>query len=50
VVRLVSYLHDKDVFANYYQKKLSRRLLLDKSASEELENAVLSKLKTVSAV
>ncbi|NP_001292986.1 cullin 1 [Solanum lycopersicum] len=45
VVKLVTYISDKDVFAEFYRKKLSRRLLFDRSANEEHERLILSKLK-----
>lgn len=42
---LFCYVNSKDVFEAFYRKYLSRRLLLGKSASEELERSVISKLK-----
>eukprot|EP00192_Tetraselmis_astigmatica_P006584 CAMPEP_0117662932 /NCGR_PEP_ID=MMETSP0804-20121206/8315_1 /TAXON_ID=1074897 /ORGANISM="Tetraselmis astigmatica, Strain CCMP880" /LENGTH=747 /DNA_ID=CAMNT_0005469861 /DNA_START=284 /DNA_END=2527 /DNA_ORIENTATION=+ len=45
VVELLAYISDKDLFAEFYRKKLSRRLLFDKSASEDHERSILSKLK-----
>ncbi|XP_016432694.2 cullin-1 [Nicotiana tabacum] len=45
VVKLVTYISDKDVFAEFYRKKLSRRLLFDRSANEDHERLILSKLK-----
>ncbi|KAF3627384.1 putative dentin sialophosphoprotein-like isoform X1 [Capsicum annuum] len=45
VVKLVTYISDKDVFAEFYRKKLSRRLLFDRSGNEEHERLILSKLK-----
>lgn len=39
------YLADKDVFENFYRKLLSRRLLGNKSASEEVERSMISRLK-----
>nr|AHF49537.1 cullin 1-like protein P [Petunia integrifolia subsp. inflata] len=44
-VKLVTYISDKDVFAEFYRKKLSRRLLFDRSANEDHERLILSKLK-----
>ena len=35
----------QDLFAEFYRKRLSRRLLHDKSASEDHEKAVLGRLK-----
>ena len=37
VVRLLAYISDKDLFAEFYRKKLSRRLLFDKSANDDHE-------------
>ncbi|KAG1338640.1 Cullin-1 [Cocos nucifera] len=45
IVRLLVYIHDKDLFAEFYRKKLSRRLLFDRSANDEHEKFILSKLK-----
>eukprot|EP00873_Tetraselmis_striata_P023587 jgi/Tetstr1/443851/TSEL_031805.t1 len=45
VVELLAYISDKDLFGEFYRKKLSRRLLFDKSASEDHERSILSKLK-----
>ena len=45
VVRLLAYISDKDLFSEFYRKRLSRRLLHDKSASEDHEKAVLGRLK-----
>jgi hypothetical protein len=45
VVRLLAYISDKDLFSEFYRKRLSRRLLHDKSASEHHEKAVLGRLK-----
>ncbi|XP_071719035.1 cullin-1-like [Rutidosis leptorrhynchoides] len=45
VVKLLAYISDKDLFAEFYRKKLSRRLLFDKSANDEHERVILSKLK-----
>ena len=45
VVRLLAYISDKDLFAEFYRKRLSRRLLQDKSASDDHERAVLTRLK-----
>jgi cullin 1 len=45
VVQLFSYLQDKDMFNEYYRKALAKRLLNDKSASDELERSLISKLK-----
>jgi cullin 1 len=45
VVQLLVYISDKDLFAEFYRKKLSRRLLFDKSGNDEHERLLLSKLK-----
>ncbi|KAF6993831.1 hypothetical protein CFC21_010665 [Triticum aestivum] len=45
VVRLLAYISDKDLFAEFYRKKLARRLLFDKSANDEHERSILTKLK-----
>ncbi|KAG2490035.1 hypothetical protein HYH03_011500 [Edaphochlamys debaryana] len=45
VVKLLAYVSDKDMFAEFYRKKLSRRLLQDKSASDDHERSLLSRLK-----
>ncbi|KAL5711512.1 Cullin-1 [Ranunculus cassubicifolius] len=45
VVKLLAYVSDKDLFAEFCRKKLARRLLFDRSASDEYERSILSKLK-----
>ncbi|XP_076950361.1 cullin-1-like [Bidens hawaiensis] len=45
VVKLLAYISDKDLFAEFYRKKLSRRLLFDKSANDDHERSILTKLK-----
>lgn len=45
VVKLLAYISDKDLFAEFYRKKLARRLLFDRSANEEHEKTILTKLK-----
>ncbi|KAG2216875.1 hypothetical protein INT45_009406 [Circinella minor] len=40
------YLQGKDAFEAFYKRFLSKRLLLSKSASNDLEKSVLSRLKT----
>ena len=42
---LFRYLSSKDVFEAFYKKDLARRLLLNKSASVDLEKSILSALK-----
>ena len=46
VVKLLAYISDKDLFAEFYRKKLSRRLLFDRSANDDHERSILTKLKT----
>lgn len=45
VMKLLAYLHDKDMFAEFCRKKLARRLLFDNSASEDYEHRILMKMK-----
>ncbi|KAL8143092.1 hypothetical protein V2J09_016124 [Rumex salicifolius] len=45
IVKLLAYVSDKDLFAEFYRKKLSRRLLFDKSANDDHERSILTKLK-----
>ncbi|WOK94711.1 cullin-1-like [Canna indica] len=45
VVKLLAYISDKDMFAEFYRKKLARRLLFDKSANDDHERSILTKLK-----
>ncbi|CAI0413510.1 unnamed protein product [Linum tenue] len=45
VVKLLAYISDKDLFAEFYRKKLARRLLFERSANEEHEKSILTKLK-----
>ncbi|CAL5413156.1 unnamed protein product [Camellia sinensis] len=45
VVKLLAYISDKDLFAEFYRKKLARRLLFDKSANDEHERSILTNLK-----
>lgn len=45
VVKLLAYYSDKDLFAEFCRKKLARRLLFDRSASDEHERTLLTKLK-----
>uniref|UniRef100_A0A383WLY6 Cullin family profile domain-containing protein n=1 Tax=Tetradesmus obliquus TaxID=3088 RepID=A0A383WLY6_TETOB len=41
VVKLLAYISDKDLFAEFYRKRLARRLLQDKSASDDHERSTL---------
>jgi cullin 1 len=45
VVDVFEYITDKDYFAIVYKHKLSKRLLLESSASEDAEKSMISKLK-----
>ncbi|KAI3853624.1 hypothetical protein MKW98_025141 [Papaver atlanticum] len=45
VVKLLAYISDKDLFAEFYRKKLARRLLFGTSANDDHERSILSKLK-----
>jgi cullin 3 len=42
---LFRFLQDKDVFEQYYKNHLAKRLLLNKSTSEDAEKSMISKLK-----
>ena len=44
-ITLLRYVQDKDLFERYYKKHLARRLLMDKSASLEIEKQMISKMK-----
>ncbi|RXH97211.1 hypothetical protein DVH24_035879 [Malus domestica] len=45
VVKFLTYISDKDLFAEFYRKKLARRLLFDPSADKEHEKSILTKMK-----
>ncbi|KAH7884113.1 Cullin-4B [Phlebopus sp. FC_14] len=45
VLALYRYTDDKDVFRTFYHRALARRLLLERSASDDFEKAMLKKLK-----
>ncbi|KIM50910.1 hypothetical protein SCLCIDRAFT_12255 [Scleroderma citrinum Foug A] len=45
VLALYRYTDDKDVFRTFYHRALARRLLLERSASDDFERAMLKKLK-----
>eukprot|EP01134_Creolimax_fragrantissima_P005367 CFRG5367T1 len=45
VLALFRLIHGKDVFEAFYKKDLSRRLLINRSASVDAERSMLSKLK-----
>jgi len=44
-VQLFSYLNDKDLFAEIYRNQLSKRLLNQRSASDDMERLMIGKLK-----
>ncbi|KAI9652120.1 MAG: Cullin-3 [Trizodia sp. TS-e1964] len=44
-ITLLRYIQDKDMFEGYYKKHLSRRLLLGRSLSEEVERQMITKMK-----
>jgi len=43
---LLRYVQDKDLFERYYKKHLCRRLLMNKSVSNEVEKQMISKMKS----
>lgn len=43
---LFRYIQDKDIFERYYKQHLAKRLLLNRSSSDDLEKSMISKLKT----
>jgi len=45
VLALYRFTDDKDVFRTFYHRSLAKRLLLEKSASDDFEAAMLKKLK-----
>jgi cullin 1 len=45
VVKLLAYVSDKDLFAEFYRKRLAKRLLFDRSANDDAERSLLTKLK-----
>lgn len=45
VLALYRFTDDKDVFRTFYHRALAKRLLLEKSASDDFEAAMLKKLK-----
>lgn len=44
VLNLYRFTDDKDVFRTFYHRQLAKRLLLEKSASNDFEQAMLQKL------
>uniref|UniRef100_A0A6A7G4K3 Cullin-1-like isoform 1 n=1 Tax=Hirondellea gigas TaxID=1518452 RepID=A0A6A7G4K3_9CRUS len=45
IVRIFSYLCDKDLFLEFYRKLLAKRLLMARSANEDAEKSMIGKLK-----
>ena len=45
IAQLFSYLNDKDLFSEIYRNLLSKRLLNNKSANDDAEKSMISKLK-----
>ncbi|KAJ8767678.1 hypothetical protein K2173_018236 [Erythroxylum novogranatense] len=45
IVKLLEYISDKDLFAEFHRKKLARRLIFERSAGEDYERNILTKLK-----
>jgi cullin 1 len=45
VVQIFSYLTDKDLFAEIYRNQLAKRLLNQRSASDDMEKLMIGKLK-----
>jgi cullin 1 len=45
IVRLFSYLTDKDLFAEFFRKQLATRLLSQRSSSSDAEKSLIGKLK-----
>jgi len=48
IVQLFSFLTDKDLFAEIYRNQLAKRLLNQRSASDDAEKAMIAKLKVQS--
>ncbi|KAK9927642.1 hypothetical protein M0R45_024818 [Rubus argutus] len=42
---LLPYISDKDHFAEFYRKRLARRLLFDRSANKDHERSIITKMK-----
>ena len=45
IISLVGYTRDKDVFKAFYSTQLAKRLLLNKSASDDMERTMILKLQ-----
>lgn len=46
VMMLFRFIQEKDIFEKYYKQHLARRLLLGRSASDDAERSMITKLKT----
>uniref|UniRef100_A0A914Q2K8 Cullin family profile domain-containing protein n=1 Tax=Panagrolaimus davidi TaxID=227884 RepID=A0A914Q2K8_9BILA len=46
-VNVFKYITDKDIFEKYYKQHLTKRLIFDKSSSNEAEKFVISRMKMV---
>jgi cullin 3 len=46
VMTLFRFIQEKDVFEKYYKQHLAKRLLLNRSVSDDAERSMISKLKT----
>lgn len=44
-ITLIKYVQDKDLFERYYKKHLCRRLIMNKSVSNEVERQMVEKMK-----
>lgn len=44
-ITLIKYVQDKDLFERYYKKHLCRRLIMNKSVSNEVEKQMVEKMK-----
>jgi cullin 3 len=44
-ITLFRFLQDKDIFERYYKQHLAKRLLFNRSVSDDAERGMLSKLK-----
>ena len=45
-LKLFAYVHDKDMFLEFYRKQMAKRLLLGRSASNEAEKAMVGMIKS----
>lgn len=47
IMNIFKYLEDKDIYQKFYSKYLAKRLITNKIISEEAENSMVSKLKSL---